>query len=375
MLKFLTFAAIQDKEMTKQPEVYVAIMAGGIGSRFWPMSRTNRPKQFLDVLNTGQTLIQLTVERYLKFCPLENIYIVTNEDYVSLVKEQIPGLSDDQILAEPVRRNTAPCISYVSQKIYKKNPEAKIIVTPSDHLILKEDKFVEAMKQGLAFIENKDVLLTIGIKPTRPDTGYGYIQHDEEVENKVYKVKAFTEKPEKELAKTFIKSGDFLWNSGTFIWSAKAINQAIAEHIPSVHEAISSCIDDFFTANEAKAISPAYAQCTSISIDYGVMEKANNAYVLPAEFGWSDIGTWTSLYDVYDKDYLKNAVLGNQVQIFDGSDNMIVAPKDKLVVINGLNDYCVIDTEDVLMIFKKDREQEVKKITSSLKTKKLDKYL
>lgn len=375
MLKLLTFAHRYSADMTKQRDVYVAIMAGGIGSRFWPLSRVGRPKQFLDVLNTGQTLIQLTVERYLKFCPIENIFIVTNEDYVDLVKEQIPSLKHDQILAEPVRRNTAPCISYVSQKIQKKNPKAKIIVTPSDHLIVKEDKFVETIEHALEFTEGKDVLLTIGIKPTRPDTGYGYIQHDEEVEDSVYKVKAFTEKPEKELAKTFIKSGDFLWNSGTFIWSVEAINKAIAQHLPEVHEAISSCYDDFFTPNEAKAISKAYTQCTSISIDYGVMEKADNTYVLPAEFGWSDIGTWTSLYDVYEKDYLKNAVLGNQVQIFDGSDNMIVAPKDKLVVINGLNDYCVIDTEDVLMIFKKDREQEVKKITTSLKTKKLDKYL
>lgn len=361
--------------MEKRSNVYVAVMAGGIGSRFWPYSRVHRPKQFLDVLNIGKTLIQLTVERYLKVCPMENIYIVTNEDYIDLVKEQIPGIQDDQILAEPVRRNTAPCIAYVSQKIQKKNGEAKIIVTPSDHLILKEDKFVATINKGLEFIEEHDILLTMGIKPTRPDTGYGYIQHEEGADEGVFKVKAFTEKPEKELAKTFIKSGDFLWNSGTFIWSAKAINKAIAEFIPEVHEAIASCESQFFTEDEAKAIGSAYTQCTSISIDYGVMEKANNTFVLPADFGWSDIGTWASLYEVYEKDYLKNAVKGNQVQIFDGSDNMIVAPKDKLVVINGLKDYCVIDTDDVLMIFKKDREQEVKKITTSLKSKKLDKYL
>lgn len=361
--------------MKKRSEVYVAIMAGGIGSRFWPYSRVQRPKQFLDVLNTGKTLIQLTVERYLKICPADHIYIVTNEDYVQLVKEQIPGIHDDQILAEPARRNTAPCISYVSQKIQKKDKDAKIIVSPADHLILKEDQFVETIDKALHFIEDNDVLLTMGIKPTRPDTGYGYIQHEEENIDGVYKVKAFTEKPEKELAKTFIKSGDFLWNSGTFIWRAKTINRAIAEYIPEVHEAISSCETKFFTKDESHAVSVAYAQCTSVSIDYGVMEKASNTYVLPADFGWSDIGTWASLYDVYEKDYLKNAVKGNQVQIFDGSDNMIVAPKDKLVVVNGLKDYCVIDTDDVLMIFKKDREQEVKKITTSLKTKKLDNYL
>lgn len=361
--------------MQNKKQVFVAIMAGGIGSRFWPYSRVHRPKQFLDVLNIGKTLIQLTVERYAQICPLENIYIVTNEDYVGLVKEQIPGITDHQILAEPARRNTAPCISYVCQKIAKKNPDAQIIVTPSDHLILKDQAFIETIQKGLDFIDKNDVLLTMGIKPTRPDTGYGYIQHEEEANEGVYKVKAFTEKPIKELAKTFIKSGDFLWNSGTFIWSAKAINQAMQIHLPEIHEAIAACKDDFYTSSESKAIEGAYTLCTSISIDYGVMEKVENAYVLPADFGWSDIGTWTSLYDVYEKDYLKNAVKGNQVQIYDGSDNMIVAPKDKLVVINGLKDYCVIDNDDVLMIFKKDREQEVKKITADLKSKKLDKYL
>lgn len=359
----------------KKRNVYVAIMAGGIGSRFWPYSRVQRPKQFLDVLNTGKTLIQLTVERYLKICPIEHIFIVTNEDYIDLVKEQIPNIKDDQILAEPVRRNTAPCISYVSQKIQKKDADAKIIVSPSDHLILKEDKFVETIEHALNFIEHNDVLLTMGIKPTRPDTGYGYIQHKGEANDGVFKVKAFTEKPEKELAKTFIKSGDFLWNSGTFIWRTQTINKAIKQYIPEVHEAIASCKEQFFTEKETQAIARAYSMCTSVSIDYGVMEKADNTFVLPADFGWSDIGTWASLYDVYEKDYLKNAVKGNQVQIFDGSDNMIVAPKDKLVVVNGLKDYCVIDTDDVLMIFKKDREQEVKKITASLKSKKLDQYL
>jgi len=361
--------------MVNEKDVFVAIMAGGIGSRFWPYSRVQLPKQFLDVLNTGQTLIQLTFDRFEKICPKENIYIVTNEAYIDLVKEQIPGIHDDQILAEPVRRNTAPCVSYVSQKIYKKNPNAKIIVTPSDHLILKEIEFGKTIAHALAFIEKNDVLLTMGIKPTRPDTGYGYIQHEEDNIDGVYKVKAFTEKPEKALAKTFIKSGDFLWNSGTFVWSAKAINEAIQKFIPEVHDAIAAVEGYFFTPGENKAIHSAYTQCTSISIDYGVMEKASNTYVLPADFGWSDIGTWASLYDVYEKDYLQNAVKGNQVQIYDGSDNMIVAPKNKLVVINGLKDCCVIDTKDVLMIFKKDREQEVKKITADLKAKKLDRYL
>ncbi len=361
--------------MLTNKNVYVAIMAGGIGSRFWPYSRVQEPKQFLDVLNVGKTLIQMTYERFENFCPKENIYIVTNEDYVHLVKEQLPDIKDDQIIAEPIRRNTAPCIAYVCQKIYVKDKSANIIVTPSDHLVLKPHNFEKTISKALDYASNHDVLITMGIKPTRPDTGYGYIQHDEIEEEGIYKVKAFTEKPNLELAKTFIKSGDFLWNSGTFIWSVKAINAAMKKHLPEVYEAINKCEDKFYTDEETKAITHAYTQCTSVSIDYGVMEKAENAYVIPADFGWSDIGTWSSLYEVYEKDYLKNAVKGKNVQVYDGSDNMIVVPNEKLVVINGLKGYAVIDTEDVLLIFKKDREQEVKKITGDLKNKKLDKYL
>lgn len=361
--------------MNNNKNVYVAIMAGGIGSRFWPYSRIDKPKQFLDVLNTGQSLLQLTYERFASICLVENIFVVTNEDYVNLVKEQLPELNDNQILAEPIRRNTAPCVAYVCQKIHHANKDAQIIVTPSDHIILKEEKFKETVDKALQFTQNNEVLLTLGIKPTRPDTGYGYIQQEDESTEGIYKVKAFTEKPDKELAKTFYKSGDFLWNSGTFIWKASAIAAAFKTYLPEVYDAIDSCKNDFFTKNEHKAISVAYTQCTSISIDYGVMEKANNVYVIPADFGWSDIGTWTSLYEVYEKDYLKNAVKGKLVHIYDSADNMIVANDNKLVVVNGLKDYCVIDTDDVLMIFKKDREQEVKKITNDLKNNKLDKFL
>ncbi|MCD8528702.1 MAG: NTP transferase domain-containing protein [Chitinophagales bacterium] len=355
--------------MPKNNNVYVAIVAGGIGSRFWPYSRTNKPKQFLDVLNLGKTLIQLTVERFENICPKENIFIVTNEDYVGLVKEQLPELKDYQILAEPVKRNTAPCIAYVSQKIYEKDKTASIIVTPADHLILKQDKYEETLHKALQFIDNNDVLLTMGIQPTRPDTGYGYIQYEEPNINGVYKVKVFTEKPDLALAKTFIKSGDFLWNSGTFIWSARAINQAMEKYLPEIYEAIASCKESFYTNDEFSALSKAYAHCTSISIDYGIMEKADNTYVIPADFGWSDIGTWASLYEHYIPDYLGNVSNGNQVHIYDGSGNMIMTPKDKLVVINGLKDFCVIDTEDALVIFEKDREQDLKKITADLKAK------
>lgn len=361
--------------MLNNKNVYVAIMAGGIGSRFWPYSRVNKPKQFLDVLNIGKTLIQITFERFENICPKENIFIVTNEDYVDLVKEQLPDVKDEQIIAEPIRRNTAPCIAYVSQKIYAKDKSANIIVTPSDHLVLKQQNFEKTLKKALDFASNNNVLLTMGIQPTRPDTGYGYIQHDEMEEDGIFKVKAFTEKPNIELAKTFIKSGDFLWNSGTFIWSAQAINDAMKKYLPEVYDAIYACREHFYKPMEMKVITNAYTLCTSVSIDYGVMEKASNTYVIPADLGWSDIGTWSSLYEVYEKDYLKNAVKGNQVQVYDGADNMVVVPKDKLVVINGLKGYTVVDTDDVLLIFKKDREQEVKKITGDLKNKKLEKYL
>lgn len=355
---------------------YVAIMAGGIGSRFWPYSRTAKPKQFLDVLNTGKTLIQLTYERFLNICPKENIYIVTNEEYDTIVKEQLPEISDHQILKEPVRRNTAPCISYVSQKIYAKDKNATIIVSPSDHLVLKEVDFVNIVNKAVDFASKNDVLLTLGIKPSRPDTGYGYIQFDEENQSEnTFKVKAFTEKPDLELAKTFLESGDFLWNSGMFIWKASEINRAVDKYLPEVAEAISSCYKDFYTDNESNSIKKAYARCTSISIDYAVMEKADNVYVIPADFGWSDIGTWASLYEIYEKDYLGNAVSGNLVNIYEGSDNMVMAPHNKVVVLNGISDCVIVDTNDVLLITQKSKEQEVKKITADLKGKKLDKFL
>jgi mannose-1-phosphate guanylyltransferase len=357
-------------------QTYVAIMAGGIGSRFWPYSRTAKPKQFLDVLNTGKTLLQLTYDRFLAICPKENIYIVTNEDYDSLVKEQLPDVEDYQILKEPVRRNTAPCISYVCQKIYKNDADATIIISPSDHLVLRELAFVDVMKNAVKFASENDVLLTLGIKPSRPDTGYGYIQfEDEKIEGNISKVKAFTEKPDLELAKTFIESGDFLWNSGMFIWKASAINEAISKYVPEVSEAIESCAASFFTDEEDNAIKKAYARCTSISIDYAVMEKADNVYVIPAEFGWSDIGTWASLYEIYEKDYLGNAVSGNLVKIYDGSDNMVMVPHNKMVVLNGIKGCVIVDTDDVLLITQKSKEQEIKKITTDLKGKKLDKYL
>lgn len=356
--------------------VYVVIMAGGIGSRFWPQSRSAKPKQFLDILNTGKTLVQLTFERFAEIVPKENIYVVTNAAYEAIVKEQLPQLTDSQILKEPVRRNTAPCITYACDKIYAKDKNATIIVSPSDHLILQQDKFKEVLFRCIDFVKDNSYLITLGIKPTKPATGYGYIQFvDEHSPDGFYRVKTFTEKPTPEIAKTFLKSGDFLWNSGMFVWKAKTLLRAIVKHLPEIAEAFREGNKYYYTPDEEKFILEAYSQCTNISIDYGVMEKADNVYTIPAQFGWSDIGSWDSLYEVYEHDYLGNAVAGKNVRIYDSANNMIMVPDDKLVVLQGLRGYCVIDTGDVLLVCEKEKEQELKQITVDLKVADLDKYL
>jgi mannose-1-phosphate guanylyltransferase len=355
---------------------YVAIMAGGIGSRFWPISRTAKPKQFLDLLNTGKTLLQMTYERYAKIVPPENIYVIINEEYEALTKEQLPHLSDEQILKEPQRRNTAPCITYVCDKIYARDKSATVIVSPSDHLIMDETKCLDVIKQGIEFVSDNTYLVTIGIKPTKPATGYGYIQYEEEGANKgFFPVKTFTEKPNLEIAKTFLKSGDFLWNSGMFIWKAKTLLRAVVKHLPEVAEAFREGQHHYGKPSEAQFLSGAYSQCTNISIDYGVMEKADNVFTIPAQFGWSDIGSWDGLYEIFEHDYLGNAVTGKNVKIYDAAHNMVMVPADKLVVLQGLDGYCVVDTGDVLLICEKEKEQELKQITLDLKVADLDKYL
>ncbi len=355
---------------------YVTIMAGGIGSRFWPMSRVDYPKQFLDMLGVGKTMIQLTYERLLKICPKENIYIVTNEKYRELINEQLPQLSNDQIVAEPLRRNTAPCIAYISHKIAKINPKARMIVAPSDHIVTNDDAFIAALLSGLSFIEKKDSLITLGIRPSRPDTGYGYIQFIEDIEKDgVYKVKTFTEKPTLEIAKSFLKSGDFLWNSGIFLWNVRSILRAFEKHLPEINDIFKEGIGKYNTPEEIPFIKKAYSQCTNVSIDYGVMEKANNVSVIPADFGWSDLGTWISLYEKFNKDYMGNAVSGKKVMMYDSVNCMVVAPDEKLVVLQGIQDYIIIDTDDVLIICKKSEEQIIKTITTDIKRKKLGEYL
>lgn len=353
---------------------YVVIMAGGIGSRFWPYSRNNFPKQFLDVLNTGQSLLQTTVQRFKTVCPAENIYIVTNKDYESLVQEQLPELQKDQILSEPVKRNTAPCVAYASYKIRQKNPNATMVVAPSDHAIFNETEFIHSIKTALTEAEQGNKLITLGIKPNRPETGYGYIQYIENPSSEMKKVKTFTEKPQLELARKFLESGDFVWNAGIFIWRADAIIRAFEEHLPEQAEIFEEGNDRYYSPQEEEFIRKAYSQCKNISIDYGIMEKAGNVYVMLADFGWSDLGSWNSLHEIRGKDDDRNAIDGNVI-IFDSKECIIKGDSDRLIVAQGLEGYLVAQCGDVTLICKKDDEQRFREYVSEVKSKKGDKFL
>lgn len=355
---------------------YVAIMAGGIGSRFWPISRTNLPKQFLDILGTGRTLIQNTYDRFATFIPNNNIYVVTSAEYQALVAEQLPNLPTSNILCEPSRKNTAPCIAYISYKLQLLNREACLLCAPADHLILDTQTFTSIALAAYQFAQNIKSIVTIGIKPNHPNTGYGYIQYNSlPVSPNVYPVKTFTEKPNLELAKTFIESGDFLWNGGIFIWQVNTIITAFEKYMPELNELFVAEAANLNTANEQQAIDRLYPQCISVSIDNGILEKADNVYVLPADFGWSDLGTWNSAYDNLEKDYYGNAVTGNNVMVIDAKNCMIHAPKNKLHVLQGLNDYIIVDTTDALLICKKDNEQAIKQYVTEVKRNMGDKYL
>jgi mannose-1-phosphate guanylyltransferase len=358
-------------------DYYAIIMAGGIGSRFWPISRTSHPKQFIDILGTGKTLIQNTYERFLKVCPKENIYIVTNDNYLDLVRTQLPDIGDQQILTEPVMRNTAPCIAYGCFKIESINPNASIVVAPSDHLILDEAAFITSIEKSLKIASENQCLITLGIKPSRPDTGYGYIQYTDQILGEdFHKVKTFTEKPTLDIAKTFIQSGDFLWNAGIFIWSADSILKAFNRYLPEMNEIFADAKPVYNSDNERSHIHKAYLQCTNISIDYGIMEKADNVYVLPSEFGWSDLGTWASIYQLADKDYVGNVVIPSEkVIMYDSSNCMVNVPGEKLVVLQGLHDYIVVESNNTLLICPRDQEQNVKQMVADVKAKFGAKYI
>jgi len=354
-------------------------MAGGVGSRFWPLSKLNKPKQFLDILGTGRTLLQMTFDRFKSICPVENIYIVTSLSYKETIIEQLPEINPEQILLEPVRRNTAPCIAYANYKILQKNPNANIVTAPSDHLIIKENIFKKVITEGLKFVENNDALLTLGIKPSRPETGYGYIQvngnkHIEENKN-IFKVKTFTEKPNKDLAKIFYESGEFFWNAGIFVWSLKSIRNAFEKYLPDIDLLFKEGLGKYNTATEADFIAETYSQCQNISIDYGVMEKAENVYVYCSDFGWADLGTWGSLHENSEKDEKNNAIIGNRIFTYDVENSVINMPNDKLVVLQGLKDYIVVESENILLVCKKEDEQEIKQYVNDIKMKLGEKYL
>ena len=340
---------------------YCIIMGGGIGSRFWPFSRENYPKQFLDFFGIGRSLLQMTVDRFAKIIPVENIFIVTNEKYADLVKEQLPLFLDHQILLEPTRRNTAPCIAFAAYHIKALNPNAAIVVAPSDHLILKENEFLTAINKGLDFIKNNEALLTLGIKPGRPETGYGYIQSGDKWIGDFTKVKSFTEKPNNELAKVLVESGEFFWNSGIFLWHVDVILSAIRKYLPEISSRFDLGVETFNTPDERAFINTHYPYCPNISIDYGIMEKAGNVYMLCVDFGWADLGTWGSLFDIASKDKKNNAVLKTRAILYECKNNIIALGNNKrLAIVQGLEDFIVAENGNVLLICKKDDEHRIK---------------
>lgn len=353
-------------------------MAGGVGSRFWPLSRREKPKQFLDILGTGETLLQQTFRRFKSTCPQENIFVVTSAEHKDIVIEQL-GIDSSNVLAEPFRRNTAPCLAYGTFRILKEDPEAVIAVTPADHLIVKEDAFCRVIQECMDFVKGNDALLTLGIKPDRPETGYGYIQADRKKPVKghdnLLKVKTFTEKPDIDLAKVFIQSGDFYWNSGIFIWNIKSILTAFEKHLPEMFSAFDEGKILFGTKQEKSFIGKTYTECRSISIDYGIMEKADNVYVMCTDIGWSDLGTWSSLYEHSSMDKRGNSVVRGNVFSYDNKGNIFNISPEKVAVIQGLKDYIVVESDDVLLIVKKEEEQNIKNYLEDVKKETKEKYL
>ncbi|MDG0973433.1 MAG: mannose-1-phosphate guanylyltransferase [Crocinitomicaceae bacterium] len=348
---------------------FAIIMAGGVGSRFWPMSIPSRPKQFLDVLGIGKTLIQLTFERLERIAPEDQIYVVTNERYVGLVKQQLPQLSADRILTEPIRKNTAPCITYAAAKIYAINKEANLVVAPSDHLILKEERFEHIVNIAIQRAQDNDRLITLGIKPTRPDSGYGYIQFHQDGDilgGQIKKVKQFTEKPNRELAEIFLKSGDYYWNSGIFVWRAKTILAAVQKFKPDLYDLFCNDFHVYSTPGEKIYTDQAFMACEDISIDFGIMENAKNVDVVLADFDWSDLGTWGSLYGHLEKDYNGNAASSEKIFMIDSHDCLVKLPEDRVAVIQGMDNKIVVEADNKLLILDKNDEQNLKKYLETI---------
>ncbi len=361
--------------MREDKNNYVLIMAGGVGSRFWPKSRNHFPKQFIDILGTGQSLLQMTYERFEKICPKENIYILSNQQYLGLIQEQLSGIAVNNVLQEPSRNNTAPCIAYASYKILKQNPEANIVVAPSDHLILKETEFLDKVTRALDYTATNDALVTLGISPTRPDTGYGYINFEKEGIDGVHKVACFLEKPILEKAKDYVASGDYLWNAGIFIWRAQSIQKAFKKYASEIDVLFEKGNEAYNTSEESHFIAENYPNSPNISIDYAILEKADNVYTIPADIGWSDLGTWASLHEVADKDNENNALSVDHFHIEDTQNCIIHLPRGKAAVIKGLEDFIVVDDGKVLLIFPKGSEQEIKPLATKMAASYGEEYL
>lgn len=339
---------------------HLVIMAGGIGSRFWPMSTPQCPKQFLDITGQGKTMIQQTFERYAGIIDIEHLWVVTSKDYKDLVLDQLQGINPQHVLLEPCMRNTAPCIAYVSWKIKKEDPEAVFVVAPSDHLVLKEDAFKKYISAGLDFVSSQDCILTMGMQPSRPDTGYGYIEQGEKCVEGVFKLKSFREKPDLKTAISYLQQGGFTWNSGMFLWSVETIISELRKHVPEIAVIMDQIEPAMFSDKEQEKVNELFPQCEKISIDYAVMEKTDKAYVMPAEYGWSDVGTWGSLHTLTPHDNHENAVVGDGVKMVECSGCMVRMPRQKQVVIQGLKDCIVAEHDDVLLICKLSEEQRIK---------------
>ena len=339
-------------------------MAGGVGSRFWPMSTPERPKQFIDVLGVGRSLIQLTVDRFETVIPMENVWIVTSEKYKNIVMEQLPEVPETQILLEPCMRNTAPCIEYVSRKIHAKYPDANLVFSPADHIVLDVNTFRSVIKNSLEFTENREAILTLGMMPTRPETGYGYIKRQQESESElvegIYKVEAFKEKPNLETAKSYLEEGGYYWNAGIFIWNAKMVVNTIYKLVPDLALVFDKIEPYFYTDKEQEIVNQYFPTCPNISIDYAVMEKSKEVFVYPANFGWSDLGTWGSLYTHLDQDENNNATVGQNINMVDCKNCVVHTPSERKVVIQGLDNYIIAESDNTLLICKKEEEQHIK---------------
>lgn len=374
---------------------HLVIMAGGVGSRFWPMSTPETPKQFIDVLGVGKSLLQLTVERFDGICPISNVWVVTSKQYRDIVMEQLPGLPEENLLLEPCMRNTAPCIAYVAWKIAKRFPDANIVVSPSDHIVIDGAEFKRVIEQGLRFTENQDVILTLGMMPTRPETGYGYIKAEngtietsleanpmlplggywdvnlipepQEVKNDILKIESFKEKPNLATAERYLNEGGYYWNAGIFVWNVKTICKALREHQPELAEQFDSLLPVMYEVEEQRVIDDKFPECKAISIDYAVMEHADNIYVLPADFGWSDLGTWGSLQTQLPRDEYGNAVVGEGTKLIECEDCIVHVAQDKSMVLQGLKGYIVAEHNGVLMVCRLQDEQRIKSFSESLK--------